>query len=129
MFSSGRYHAPSDRNNEDASGVSFRPGRLSAHLLDALEISSNEIPEWIYRMRRKGFENGYPPGYLKLAIVGDGGGKRGDDGALLAFHVDEEKTAICELDNSGMGAICVCPLHLQANSRPLSTTCASIRTR
>ncbi|KIH50174.1 hypothetical protein ANCDUO_19749, partial [Ancylostoma duodenale] len=43
----------------------FRAGRISDELRNALGIGRNDIPEYIYRMRRMGFINGYPPGYLK----------------------------------------------------------------
>lgn len=42
----------------------FRTGEISDALREALGIGPNDIPEWIYRMRRKGFIDGYPPGYL-----------------------------------------------------------------
>ncbi|KAK0401036.1 hypothetical protein QR680_015563 [Steinernema hermaphroditum] len=49
----------------------FRPGEPSPQLRAALGLRWNDIPEWIYRMRRLGFINGYPPSYLKKAIVYD----------------------------------------------------------
>lgn len=42
-----------------------RPGVISKELRDALGIGDNDIPEWIYRMRKLGFIDGYPPAYLK----------------------------------------------------------------
>uniref|UniRef100_A0A8R1HY93 PSP domain-containing protein n=1 Tax=Caenorhabditis japonica TaxID=281687 RepID=A0A8R1HY93_CAEJA len=51
------------------SGASkFQPGRLSQSLRDALDIGSDDIPEWVYKMRRMGFHKGYPPGHLKKAL-------------------------------------------------------------
>ncbi|VDN28676.1 unnamed protein product [Gongylonema pulchrum] len=44
--------------------IFFRPGYVSDSLRDALGIGKHDIPEWIYRMRQKGFVEGYPPGYL-----------------------------------------------------------------
>lgn len=46
----------------------FRPGRISDSLREALGIGRYDIPEWIYRMRDKGFIDGYPPGYLAEVI-------------------------------------------------------------
>ncbi|CAD6184439.1 unnamed protein product [Caenorhabditis auriculariae] len=75
-----RYH-DSDESSR------FRPGRISNDLREALGISVDDIPEYIYRMRRMGFVNGYPPGYLKHAIVKD------DSDKLLTFHlVDDTKS-------------------------------------
>lgn len=42
-----------------------KPGKISAELREALNIAENDIPLWIYRMRALG----YPPGWLKKAIV------------------------------------------------------------
>ncbi|KAK4469891.1 hypothetical protein MN116_007396 [Schistosoma mekongi] len=44
----------------------FRPGRISRELRRALNLSSHDIPIHIYRMRTLG----YPPGWLKKAVVG-----------------------------------------------------------
>lgn len=44
----------------------FRPGRLSHELRRALDIGRHEIPIHVYRMRTLG----YPPGWLKRAVVG-----------------------------------------------------------
>lgn len=46
----------------------FRPGEISDALREALGIGPSDIPEWIYRMRRRGFIDGYPPGYLAEVI-------------------------------------------------------------
>lgn len=43
----------------------IKPGRISNELREALNIPENDIPIWIYRMRALG----YPPGWLKKAIV------------------------------------------------------------
>ncbi|KAH8862012.1 Protein MCM10 like [Schistosoma japonicum] len=44
----------------------FRPGRISRELRRALNLNSHDIPIHIYRMRTLG----YPPGWLKKAVVG-----------------------------------------------------------
>ncbi|EFO84834.1 hypothetical protein CRE_03943 [Caenorhabditis remanei] len=46
----------------------FKPGRLSQKLRDALNLGPDDIPEWVYRMRRMGFHRGYPPGYLRKSL-------------------------------------------------------------
>lgn len=43
----------------------IKPGRISAELRKALNLPENDLPIWIYRMRALG----YPPGWLKKAIV------------------------------------------------------------
>lgn len=43
----------------------IKPGKISNELRDALNIAANDLPIWIYRMRALG----YPPGWLKKAIV------------------------------------------------------------
>lgn len=43
----------------------IKPGRISNELREALNLPENDIPIWIYRMRALG----YPPGWLKKAIV------------------------------------------------------------
>lgn len=49
----------------------FKPGEISDRLRYALGLEINDIPEYIYRMRRIGFIKGYPPGWLqKWEIVG-----------------------------------------------------------
>lgn len=49
----------------DSSEHATKPGRISNELREALNIPDNDIPIWIYRMRALG----YPPGWLKKAIV------------------------------------------------------------
>ncbi|GMT19491.1 hypothetical protein PFISCL1PPCAC_10788, partial [Pristionchus fissidentatus] len=61
----------------------FKPGRLSDRLQRALGIGPNDIPEWVYRMRKMGFVKGYPPGYLKRAVV-----QQTNPDDLLTFHSD-----------------------------------------
>ncbi|CAI2307887.1 unnamed protein product [Caenorhabditis sp. 36 PRJEB53466] len=46
----------------------YKPGRLSQKLRDALSLGPDDIPEWVYRMRRMGFHKGYPPGHLQKAL-------------------------------------------------------------
>lgn len=41
---------------------------ISHSLREALGIRERDIPEWIFRMRKKGFIYGYPPAYLKRAV-------------------------------------------------------------
>ncbi|EYB81208.1 hypothetical protein Y032_0389g513 [Ancylostoma ceylanicum] len=65
----------------------FRAGRISDDLRNALGIGRNDIPEYIYRMRRMGFINGYPPGYLKKAI------ERDDSNEILKFHMVDESAS------------------------------------
>lgn len=48
-----------------SNGEEIKPGRISAELREALNIAENDIPLWIYRMRALG----YPPGWLKKAVV------------------------------------------------------------
>lgn len=43
----------------------IKPGKISAELREALNLPENDLPIWIYRMRALG----YPPGWLKKAIV------------------------------------------------------------
>ncbi|GMS89416.1 hypothetical protein PENTCL1PPCAC_11591, partial [Pristionchus entomophagus] len=77
--------AKDSRYTEAQSGGNgeFKPGRLSNDLQRALGIGPNDIPEFVYRMRRMGFTRGYPPGYLKNAIV-----KQTNPSDLLTFHSD-----------------------------------------
>lgn len=46
-------------------GEEIRPGKISSDLRKALNIAENDLPIWIYRMRALG----YPPGWLKKAVV------------------------------------------------------------
>lgn len=55
-------------NNVDEDSSKFKPGRLSQKLRSALDLGPDDIPEWVYRMRRMGFHKGYPPGHLKNAL-------------------------------------------------------------
>ncbi|KAF8356554.1 hypothetical protein PRIPAC_91549 [Pristionchus pacificus] len=80
----------------------FKPGRLSDNLQRALGIGPNDIPEYIYRMRKMGLAKGYPPGYLKNAVV-----KQTNPDDLLTFHSDNPELKGEEDD---------------ANERPLSPT-------
>ncbi|EPB72283.1 hypothetical protein ANCCEY_08637 [Ancylostoma ceylanicum] len=79
----------------------FRAGRISDDLRNALGIGRNDIPEYIYRMRRMGFINGYPPGYLKkykaeanmqptilLRAI-----ERDDSNEILKFHMVDESAS------------------------------------
>uniref|UniRef100_A0A915CY69 PSP proline-rich domain-containing protein n=1 Tax=Ditylenchus dipsaci TaxID=166011 RepID=A0A915CY69_9BILA len=52
----------------DSTKKSFVPGVISDSLREALGLRKNEMPEWIFRMRVKGFIDGYPPAYLKRAV-------------------------------------------------------------
>ncbi|PAV84576.1 hypothetical protein WR25_10116 [Diploscapter pachys] len=83
----GRYHDKSDEK--------FRPGKLSPALREALSLGPDDIPDWIYKMRRLGFINGYPPAYLKRAIVKD------DSEGLLNFHTDDARL---EMNGNGSEA-------------------------
>lgn len=46
----------------------FKPGVISDRLRAALGLRGNDIPEHIYRMRRLGLIDGYPPGWLRKSI-------------------------------------------------------------
>ncbi|TRY65335.1 hypothetical protein DNTS_032241 [Danionella cerebrum] len=63
--SNQRYHA----DEVDERFAKYKPGVLSQDLLDALGISTNTLPPFIYRMR----ELGYPPGWLKEAELENSG--------------------------------------------------------
>lgn len=67
----------------------FKPGQISWELRDALGIGPTEIPEWIYRMRKMGFINGYPPAYLKMAVDTVGG-----PDSVLEFHMESEPSEV-----------------------------------
>ncbi|CAP29500.2 Protein CBG09981 [Caenorhabditis briggsae] len=47
---------------------SFKPGEMSETLRTALGLDINEIPVHVYRMRRLGLIDGYPPGWLRKAV-------------------------------------------------------------
>ncbi|XP_062602163.1 zinc finger CCHC domain-containing protein 8-like [Saccostrea cucullata] len=64
--SSQRYHAEEEL---DPRFASFKPGVISPGLRRALEISSKELPIYIYRMR----DLGYPPGWMQEALLKDSG--------------------------------------------------------
>lgn len=53
------------RYYDSRSTDNIKPGVISAELREALNIPENDLPIWIYRMRALG----YPPGWLKKAIV------------------------------------------------------------
>lgn len=55
-------------DNGGDNGGRFRPAVLSNTLRGALDIDPHDIPEWVYRMRLRGFIDGYPPAYLKRAV-------------------------------------------------------------
>ncbi|CAB3410797.1 unnamed protein product [Caenorhabditis bovis] len=85
--SNTRYHANS---SGQSSSSKYKPGRLSSDLRSALNIGPDDIPEWIYRMRKMGFVDGYPPGYLKKALKFD------DSNSLITFHMDSTNLNIPE---------------------------------
>ncbi|TKR77724.1 hypothetical protein L596_018642 [Steinernema carpocapsae] len=60
--------------------TTYRPGRISNDLRDALDIGPHDIPPYIYRMRESGYMEGYPPAYLKQAMLYD------DPTAILSFN-------------------------------------------
>ncbi|CAJ0959062.1 unnamed protein product, partial [Mesorhabditis belari] len=72
-----RYHT-----EEATTSDKFRPGRISDALRKAMGLGRDDLPEHIYRMRKMGFVNGYPPGYLKKALV------KSEDGETLSFIMD-----------------------------------------
>lgn len=53
-----RYYEPNPTDQ-------IKPGKLSDELRQALDLPENDVPIWIYRMRALG----YPPGWLKKAMV------------------------------------------------------------
>ncbi|XP_048753439.1 zinc finger CCHC domain-containing protein 8-like isoform X2 [Ostrea edulis] len=61
-----RYHAEGE---VDPRFASFKPGIISHDLQKALDISSKEIPLYIYHMRQLG----YPPGWMQEALLQDSG--------------------------------------------------------
>ncbi|XP_016113328.1 zinc finger CCHC domain-containing protein 8 isoform X1 [Sinocyclocheilus grahami] len=63
--SNQRYHA----EEVEERFAKYKPGILSQDLLDALGITTNTLPPFIYRMR----ELGYPPGWLKEAEMENSG--------------------------------------------------------
>uniref|UniRef100_F1KZP8 PSP proline-rich domain-containing protein n=1 Tax=Ascaris suum TaxID=6253 RepID=F1KZP8_ASCSU len=71
-----------ERYLDSTANSNIKPGRISDELREALGIGPRDIPEWIYRMRRLGFVDGYPPAYLKQAIA-----KSAD--TLLEFHTED----------------------------------------
>ncbi|MCP9258118.1 hypothetical protein DINM_002637 [Dirofilaria immitis] len=70
---------------DTALASNIRPGEITGALRKALGIGPNDIPEWIYRMRRRGFIDGYPPGYLAEALDQSSG-----EESLLEFHTDDK---------------------------------------
>ncbi|XP_011412413.3 zinc finger CCHC domain-containing protein 8 [Magallana gigas] len=64
--SSQRYH---EEGEKDPRFASFKPGVVSRELRKALDISSKELPEFIYRMRGLG----YPPGWMQEALNKESG--------------------------------------------------------
>lgn len=72
-----RYHA----EEVEERFAKYKPGKVSQELLDALGITANTLPPFIYRMR----ELGYPHGWLKEAEMENSGlmlydGKKSKDG-------------------------------------------------
>ncbi|KPP77193.1 zinc finger CCHC domain-containing protein 8-like, partial [Scleropages formosus] len=63
--SNQRYHA---EEVEERFGK-YKPGIVSAELLDALGVAESSLPPFIYRMRQLG----YPPGWLKEAEMENSG--------------------------------------------------------
>ncbi|XP_051748754.1 zinc finger CCHC domain-containing protein 8 [Ctenopharyngodon idella] len=63
--SNQRYHA----EEVEERFAKYKPGIMSQDLLDALGITTNTLPPFIYRMR----ELGYPPGWLKEAEMENSG--------------------------------------------------------
>ncbi|XP_055056859.2 zinc finger CCHC domain-containing protein 8 [Misgurnus anguillicaudatus] len=63
--SNQRYHA----EEVEERFAKYKPGKVSQELYDALGITANALPPFIYRMR----ELGYPPGWLKEAEMENSG--------------------------------------------------------
>ncbi|XP_056314752.1 zinc finger CCHC domain-containing protein 8 isoform X2 [Danio aesculapii] len=63
--SNQRYHA----EEVEERFAKYKPGIMSQDLLDALGMTTNTLPPFIYRMR----ELGYPPGWLKEAELENSG--------------------------------------------------------
>ncbi|KAE9420025.1 hypothetical protein Angca_005719, partial [Angiostrongylus cantonensis] len=81
-----RYH-----DDAGSSEKKFHAGRISDELRNALGIGKHDIPEYIYRMRRMGFIDGYPPGHLKKAIEQD------ESSSTLQFHMLDDKQSSSEM--------------------------------
>nr|XP_033810128.1 zinc finger CCHC domain-containing protein 8 isoform X2 [Geotrypetes seraphini] len=87
-----RYHA---EEVEERFGR-FKPGILSEELRDALDLSENNLPPFIYRMRQLG----YPPGWLKEAELENSG--------LSLYDGDEKDTSDGELEDEEPGGKARC---------------------
>ncbi|CAI2348097.1 unnamed protein product [Caenorhabditis sp. 36 PRJEB53466] len=72
----------------------FKPGEISDRLRKALGLKKNDIPPWVYRMRRLGFVKGYPPGWLKRSIKG------GDLIKMYTSDTSDQKDEPLSLDES-----------------------------
>uniref|UniRef100_A0A158R5Q5 PSP domain-containing protein n=1 Tax=Syphacia muris TaxID=451379 RepID=A0A158R5Q5_9BILA len=79
---SAHYRKTCARYTTDLEVSAYKPGVISKELREALGIGNCDIPEWIYRMRRLGFIDGYPPAYLKRAI-------EGERQTVLKFYMDD----------------------------------------
>ncbi|XP_043282025.1 zinc finger CCHC domain-containing protein 8 homolog [Venturia canescens] len=78
----GRYHV----ENDDQRHERFVPGQISRELKRALGIGDNQLPHYIYRMRKLG----YPPGWLKEARLQHSGmNLYNSDGVLEMEDTDE----------------------------------------
>lgn len=60
-----RYHEEDEDENDAERFKNFRPGVISSQLQEALGITEEDIPPYIYQMRRLG----YPPGHLQNARI------------------------------------------------------------
>lgn len=84
--------ATSVRYHVDERFSHLRPGLASDSLRSALRVRSDQLPEYIYRMRRLG----YPPGWLKAAEINSSGlALYHEKGARLG-NVGEEDGEIME---------------------------------
>ncbi|XP_069071053.1 zinc finger CCHC domain-containing protein 8 isoform X1 [Pleurodeles waltl] len=86
-----RYHA----EELEERFARFKPGVISGELQEALGVSENHLPPFIYRMRQLG----YPPGWLKDAEMENSGlslydGKDTSDGELEDGETFQKPTCI-----------------------------------
>ncbi|XP_067395672.1 zinc finger CCHC domain-containing protein 8 isoform X1 [Emydura macquarii macquarii] len=79
-----RYHAD---EVEERFGK-FKPGIISEELQDALGVTDNSLPPFIYRMRQLG----YPPGWLKEAELEDSGLALYDGKDAIGGETEDERS-------------------------------------
>ncbi|CAI2355638.1 unnamed protein product [Caenorhabditis sp. 36 PRJEB53466] len=70
-FLSAQSHANSARISHTPQNTAskYKPGRIGTRLREMLNLGADDIPEYVYRMRRMGLHAGYPPAYLQKALI------------------------------------------------------------